>query len=319
MSKKYWKYECICFRDSSDEEEKWITINGQHIKVDENGEPINPPNWMKEGSGSSGNNSKTVFGLNKIEHVNYVLSVMEKTGLSKSDVESEIKNSSSEDLEKNIKAFKENYNSRNSEVKTKASEEGEKINPKSLSWNKHDEFKTTSIKIDTKGYDGLKGFDTVHLRISSDGTWKLECPMGTSKTEVAEGEGGEKEAFGNLPDFVKQIKKHAFSGKPRGQNLEDGELIGISSPSGGRIFSFKNGEKAETLPNVPENMHKDFTSTGKKAKEEQESKKSAGRNYLNVPFAQKEEAKKHGAKWDSDKKKWYIAGDIPEKLKKFSS
>lgn len=28
--------------------------------------------------------------------------------------------------------------------------------------------------------------------------------------------------------------------------------------------------------------------------------------YLNVPFADKESAKKLGAKWDAEKKKWYV-------------
>lgn len=30
------------------------------------------------------------------------------------------------------------------------------------------------------------------------------------------------------------------------------------------------------------------------------------KNYLNVPFAQKDEAKALGAKWDAIKKKWYV-------------
>lgn len=28
--------------------------------------------------------------------------------------------------------------------------------------------------------------------------------------------------------------------------------------------------------------------------------------YLNVPFEEKDEAKKMGARWDNDKKKWYV-------------
>ena len=30
------------------------------------------------------------------------------------------------------------------------------------------------------------------------------------------------------------------------------------------------------------------------------------RQYLNVPFKEKDEAKKLGARWDNDKKKWYM-------------
>lgn len=33
-------------------------------------------------------------------------------------------------------------------------------------------------------------------------------------------------------------------------------------------------------------------------------------NYLEVPFAQKDEAKALGAKWDPVKKKWFASGDM---------
>jgi ribonuclease HI len=36
------------------------------------------------------------------------------------------------------------------------------------------------------------------------------------------------------------------------------------------------------------------------------------RIYLNVPFVQKDEVKKEGAKWDPSKKKWYILDDHPK-------
>jgi ribonuclease HI len=35
---------------------------------------------------------------------------------------------------------------------------------------------------------------------------------------------------------------------------------------------------------------------------------ASDRIYLNVPFSKKDEVKSKGAKWDSDKKKWYITG-----------
>lgn len=44
------------------------------------------------------------------------------------------------------------------------------------------------------------------------------------------------------------------------------------------------------------------------------------RNYLNVPFEQKDEAKKHGARWDADKKKWYFPGEgMPAELQKYTA
>jgi hypothetical protein len=38
------------------------------------------------------------------------------------------------------------------------------------------------------------------------------------------------------------------------------------------------------------------------------------RIYLNVPFAEKENAKTHGAKWDPKKKKWWVT-DLKSELK----
>ena len=37
--------------------------------------------------------------------------------------------------------------------------------------------------------------------------------------------------------------------------------------------------------------------------------------YLNVPFAKKEFAKKHGSKWDRDVKKWYYTEDLSNENK----
>jgi hypothetical protein len=43
------------------------------------------------------------------------------------------------------------------------------------------------------------------------------------------------------------------------------------------------------------------------------------RYYLVVPFADKEEVKALGAKWDADKKKWYApSGDVFEKTKRWT-
>lgn len=41
------------------------------------------------------------------------------------------------------------------------------------------------------------------------------------------------------------------------------------------------------------------------------------KNYLNVPFSQKEDAKELGCKWDKDKKKWFYYNNInPENIEK---
>jgi len=38
--------------------------------------------------------------------------------------------------------------------------------------------------------------------------------------------------------------------------------------------------------------------------------------YLNVPYAEKDFAKEHGARWDPKKKKWWTK-EVNEQLKKF--
>jgi len=42
------------------------------------------------------------------------------------------------------------------------------------------------------------------------------------------------------------------------------------------------------------------------------------KNYLSVPFDQKDEARSQGALWDPDARLWYVQGEIPEGLRKFS-
>lgn len=38
------------------------------------------------------------------------------------------------------------------------------------------------------------------------------------------------------------------------------------------------------------------------------------KTYLNVPFEQKDNAKRHGARWDSYQRAWYVTGNVPEAL-----
>ena len=50
----------------------------------------------------------------------------------------------------------------------------------------------------------------------------------------------------------------------------------------------------------------------KSFKTEEEAKKWMTRIYLNVPFEEKDRVKSLGAKWDAEKKKWWIGKMIPE-------
>jgi hypothetical protein len=45
-----------------------------------------------------------------------------------------------------------------------------------------------------------------------------------------------------------------------------------------------------------------------------EKKDEGDRIYLNVPYDEKEEAKKLGARWDQATKKWYVPPTLPRDL-----
>jgi hypothetical protein len=64
---------------------------------------------------------------------------------------------------------------------------------------------------------------------------------------------------------------------------------------------------------------KEVVAEGKLTHEKVESA-AAERNYLSVPFAEKDKAKAAGAKWDSEAKKWYYPKkNLPKELEKYSS
>jgi len=43
------------------------------------------------------------------------------------------------------------------------------------------------------------------------------------------------------------------------------------------------------------------------------------RTYLDIDFDKKDLAKRHGARWDADRKRWYVLGDVPEVLASYTS
>lgn len=40
--------------------------------------------------------------------------------------------------------------------------------------------------------------------------------------------------------------------------------------------------------------------------------------YLNVPYSQKEFAKKYGARWNPERKRWYVTDSIPSELEVYA-
>lgn len=44
----------------------------------------------------------------------------------------------------------------------------------------------------------------------------------------------------------------------------------------------------------------------------------AAKTYLRVPYDDKDYAKRYGARWDPDRRQWYVTGDVPSQLAKYS-
>lgn len=64
-------------------------------------------------------------------------------------------------------------------------------------------------------------------------------------------------------------------------------------------------EAKEQVNGYPGAVYKSF-------KTEEEAKKWMTRVYLDVPYEEKDDAKSHGAKWDAEKKKWWVQEMKPE-------
>lgn len=119
---------------------------------------------------------------------------------------------------------------------------------------------------------------------------------------------------------------HETLNKPRKISKETDSAYGIENP-------YVNGDKNELVwvPKSQSSAHggevksmspwmADKLKLGTKEGAERKVKQSNERNYLNVPYAEKDKAKAAGARWDSEKKKWYHAGgDLPESLKQYSN
>lgn len=110
-----------------------------------------------------------------------------------------------------------------------------------------------------------------------------------------------------IPEWYTEIrKKHSdpyWNGKFYDGRKKDTHRIYVS----GKEYTISSEQKAEL-----EQHRKDWASF----KESQQ----AGGAYLNVPYEQRELAKKHGAKWNPDKKKWYLPPgvELADEIKHFS-
>ena len=111
------------------------------------------------------------------------------------------------------------------------------------------------------------------------------------------------------PDFWHEIKS---SEKVKGNDFWNGNYYSSKKKDAHRIYVGK-GEY-----HISSEQRKDLDSYFDGLKKFNEESKDY-RQYLNVPFEEKEVAKKHKANWDAEKKKWYVPHDVPlhDELKKY--
>ena len=73
----------------------------------------------------------------------------------------------------------------------------------------------------------------------------------------------------------------------------------------------------DSRKNFSEYKQKQVQQKTKQEKIAQAQQKHPGRVYINVPFTQKQDAKKDGAKWDPSIKSWYVTQSIVHKFQKY--
>ncbi len=110
-----------------------------------------------------------------------------------------------------------------------------------------------------------------------------------------------------IPDWYAEIrKKHSdpyWNGKFYDGRKKDTHRIYVSN----KEYTISSEQKAEL-----EQHRKDWAAF--------KASQQAGGTYLNVPYEQRELAKQHGAKWNPDKKKWYLPPgvELADEIKHFS-
>lgn len=73
-----------------------------------------------------------------------------------------------------------------------------------------------------------------------------------------------------------------------------------------------------SLPEYQKRLDAALASAKERKEAEATREASEGRTWLRVPYADKDHAKKHGARFDGDRKQWYVIGkDVPEALEQY--
>lgn len=156
-------------------------------------------------------------------------------------------------------------------------------------------FNGTKINEVRKSFVGAKTPSQEQLSANSE---KAERPSEPAKTTSAEPK---------IPDWYADIRsKHSnpyWNGKFYDGKKKDTHRIYVSN----KEYTISSEQKAEL-----EQHRKDWSAF--------KASQQAGGTYLKVPYEQRELAKKHGAKWNPDKKQWYLPPgvDLADEIKHFS-
>ena len=111
---------------------------------------------------------------------------------------------------------------------------------------------------------------------------------------------------GGIPNV--ELVKKGYNLFKKNKNVQ---LKYIKAHTGKNDYLSKGNEGADKLANLSiEENNCPYTNIDKIINKDK-------KNYLKVPFSDKDTAKQNGAKWDKDKKKWYYLDNISEENKSF--
>lgn len=156
-------------------------------------------------------------------------------------------------------------------------------------------FNGTKISEVRKSFVGAKTPSQEQLTANAE---KATRPSEPAKTTSAEP---------RIPDWYADIRsKHSnpyWNGKFYDGKKKDTHRIYVSN----KEYTISSEQRAEL-----EQHRKDWAAF--------KASQQAGGTYLNVPYEQRELAKQHGAKWNPDKKQWYLPPgvDLADEIKHFS-
>lgn len=155
-----------------------------------------------------------------------------------------------------------------------------------------------------KSFVGAKTPSKEHL--TAAGKEAEKTPPNNVKEEIGSNNNKTVTTEPKIPDWYAEIRsKHSqpyWNGKFYDGKKKDTHRIYVS----GKEYTISSEQKAEL-----EQHRKDWASF--------KASQQAGGTYLNVPYEQRELAKQHGAKWNPDKKKWYLPPgvELADEIKHF--